>query len=197
MSTGKANTKVSTIGSRTNSFISLTASRSSGTHHDTPSSGADVGGRMERPSAVAVSLIRAISASSRSGWWTRRSGGPRWSSPSTAAHTGAISWFVPTTRIRSPSRSHRVDTGQRGQGGRVERHRRRERDGGGAGVAGDQLGRGAGVDDAAAAHHRHPVAQRLGLVHEMGDQHDRACPGRGRRGWRPTRRCGRAGRGPG
>ena len=71
---------------------------------------------------------------------------------------------------------HRVDTGQRRQGGRVERHRRRERDGGGAGVAGDQLGRGAGVDDAAAAHHRHPVAQRFGLVHEMGDQHDRRAP---------------------
>ena len=71
---------------------------------------------------------------------------------------------------------HGVDTGQRGQGGRVERHRRGEGDGGGAGVAGDQLGRGAGVDDAAAAHHRYPVTEGFGLVHEMGDQHDRRAP---------------------
>ncbi len=71
---------------------------------------------------------------------------------------------------------HRVDTGQSGQHGRVERLRRREGDGGGAGVAGDQLGRGAGVHDAAAAHHRHPITQRFGLVHEMGHQHDRGAP---------------------
>jgi len=38
------------------------------------------------------------------------------------------------------------------------------------GMALDQFGRPAGIDDPSGPHDDHPVAQRLGLVHVVGDQ---------------------------
>ena len=66
-----------------------------------------------------------------------------------------------------------------------------------AGVAGDELGRAAGVHDPATPHDRHPVAEGLGLVHEMGDQHDRGAPVADLTDRASTPRSGPGGPGPG
>src|SRR5690606_23386758 len=66
----------------------------------------------------------------------------------------------------------RGQAGQRGEVGLVQRGGRGEADDGGAGRAADEPGRGVQGGHPSPVDHRDPVAEPLGLLHEVGDQQD-------------------------